>query len=94
MTRGDFIQGLYNYGIDCNSQTGFYEVSLFAEIITIESAINAGAFDPTSNSMTAEEFMQEIGYEHFLDSIDLYAETLQEMRDRYLNDNTLRKKYE
>ena len=85
MTRTTFMDGLREYGVDCNSQTGFYEIALFAEIITIESAIDAGAFDPTSNRMTAEEFMQEIGYEHFLDSLDVYAEALQEMADRYLN---------
>lgn len=85
MTRSDFIDGLYGLGVDCNSQTGFYEIALFAEIITIENAIQAGSFDPMSQGMTAEEFMQEIGYEHFLDSLDMYAEALQEMADRYLN---------
>ena len=85
MTRSDFMQGLHDYGVDCNSQTGFYEVALFAEILTIESAIESGAFDPVSMDMTAEEFMQDIGYIHFLDSLDVYAESLQEMVDRYLN---------
>ena len=85
MTRSDFMQGLYDCGVDCNSQTGFYEVALFAEILTIESAIESGAFDPVSMDMTAEEFMQDMGYEHFLDSLDIYAEALQEMADRYLN---------
>lgn len=85
MTRLDFIQGLYDYGVDCNSQTGYYEVALFAEILTIESAIASGTFDPTSMDYTVEEFMEDTGYIHFLDNLDIYAEALQEMVDRYLN---------